>query len=216
MRNATELSNGQIVTVDNAGCIGLKPLDEVQCPNEVAAYYTARTSLLEQLCAGSLPELVLLSNFTGEHAWQEYVNGIERVFKEANLPIPKIVGSTESNFESKQSGFSIAMIGNREFKVNSNCKYWFIAGKPLVGNELLQNPSKCVPSKWLIEQLQQSKIQYIHPVGSKGLQAEFEKLFSTIPQTEIDTKKSSGPSTCVIIGSNQSTLKGYEFIERII
>lgn len=215
MRNATELSNGQIVTVDNAGCIGLKQLDHVQCPNEVAAYYTARTALLEQLCSGSLPEIVLLSNFTGEHVWQEYVNGIERVFMEANLPIPKIVGSTESNFESLQSSFSIAMIGNREFEVTSNCNYWFIAGEPLVGNELLQTSEKCVPSKWLVEQLQQKKIQYIHPVGSKGLEAEFEKLFPTVAQTKLDAKKSSGPSTCVIIGTNEPTLKGYEFIERI-
>ena len=64
MRNAVEI-NDCIITIDNSGCIGSKELDAVQVPDDITAYFTARTAILEQLCAGAVPIQLLMANFSG-------------------------------------------------------------------------------------------------------------------------------------------------------
>ena len=76
MRNSIEV-NGLVVSIDNSGCIGTKEHDIVQVPNEVTAYFTARTAILEQLCAGAIPVQLLMANFSGDEVWSEYEQGFK-------------------------------------------------------------------------------------------------------------------------------------------
>ena len=216
MRNAIQLSNGFVLTIDNAGCLGELPSDAVQCPNEVVAYFTARTSLFEQLCAGALPEVITLANFTGDAAWNAYVAGIEQAFDELGLKVPQLVGSTESNFQALQSAFSITMLGTKHFDITTNCSHWFVVGEPLVGQQVLENREKCAPLCWVYEQLREGAIQYVHPVGSGGLQKEFTKLFAEEATVSLPIDVSSGPATSVIVGSNDEKLHGYAYVEEIV
>ena len=215
MRNAIEISGGLILTIDNAACLGEKEADAVHCPNDIVAYFTARTALFEQLCAGALPTVVTLANFTGDDAWERYMNGIKRAFDEIGLSYPQIIGSTESNFKALQSAFSISMVGKRTFDISLNESNWFVVGVPLVGNDVLENLEKCAPLGWLYEQLKTEAITYIHPVGSKGLQYEFKQLFTKEAYVSLPMNVSSGPATAVIVNSKYETLIGFDYIEKI-
>jgi hypothetical protein len=198
MRNAISVQNF-IVTIDNAGCIGEKELDEVQAPNPIVANFTARTALLEQWCAGAEPVQILISNFTGESAWQSYVDGINELFDQLNLPTPPITGSTETNFSSKQSGLSLTMLGTQNKIPNcSDCQF-FVVGQPMIGPDILAYPTKVAQLHELYPLLKEDFIQAIWPTGSKGIGAELDRFVGHNWTCEIDVQCSAGPSSVVII-----------------
>ena len=216
MRNAIKLPNNSVLTIDNAGCLGELIHDIVVCPNDVVAYFTTRTALFEQLCAGALPQAIAMANFTGDHAWTDYERGIERAYAELNVPMPQLVGSTESNFEATQSGLSLTMVGDVVFDVTQNCSHWYVVGVPLVGPQVLANLEKCAPLGWIYEQLKKGRIRYVHPVGSGGIRKECARLFETEVLVELPMDVSGGPATVVIVGSNDTSLTGFPFIHEIV
>lgn len=204
MRNAKLIDQQLIVTVDNAGGIGEKEHDAVKTSNEVVAYYTARVALLEQWCAGGQPTHIFLSNFTGESAWTDYEKGIERVFNELGEKMPPINGSTETNFPSLQSGLSIMMIGKKVYDFNAEHCLWYVVGKPLVGDEILNNPDHVAKLSELYMLIKLRVIKSIWPVGSKGIGSECSRLFSGYEiKCELPLDKSSGPSSAVIVAVNR-------------
>ena len=123
MRNAIEVNN-LIITIDNSGCIGDKAQDIVQVPNEITAYFTARTAILEQLCAGAMPIQLLMANFSGDDVWAQYEEGFKRAFTEMGVDMPPLTGSSESNFQAVQSAVSLTIIGQKAFqRTIENCHY---------------------------------------------------------------------------------------------
>lgn len=200
MRNAELIDNRYVVTIDNSGCIGEKEADYVQVSNEITAYYTARVGLLEQWCAGSHPTHLFLSNFTGDEAWEAYEKGIKWLFDEIGETMPKLSGSTESNFEALQSGISLMMVGKIVRQVSDEPFEWFIIGKPLVGQEVIDFPEDVAKLNEIYSLIKLGIIQKVWPVGSKGIGAEFERLFNGLQvECSIPIDKSSGPATCVIV-----------------
>lgn len=200
MRNAVLIDNQYVVTVDNSGCIGEKELDAVKVSNEIAAYYTARVGLLEQWCAGSHPTHIFLSNFSGDAAWKDYEKGIVQAFEEIGEKVPQISGSSESNFESKQSGISITMIGKIVREIDDDSCDWFVIGKPLVGQEVIDESEHVVKLKEIHVLLKLGIVKRIWPVGSKGIGAEVSKLFNGFQvECALPLDKSAGPATCVIV-----------------
>lgn len=213
MRNAVLIDNQYVVTVDNAGCIGEKERDCVKVSNEITAYYTARVGLLEQWCAGSHPTHLFLSNFTGDAAWTAYEKGIEKAFIEIGEKMPKLSGSTESNFPTLQSGISLMMVGKIVHEVSEDACEWFVIGKPLVGQEVIDHEEDVVKLKELYLLIKLGIIKTIWPVGSKGLGVEFKRLFKNAEvDCSLPLQKSSGPATCVIAAVKKediSQLKDY-------
>lgn len=200
MRNAVLVDNQYVVTVDNSGCIGEKELDVVKVSNETAAYYTARVGLLEQWCAGSHPTHIFMSNFTGDEAWKEYEKGIAKAFEEIGEKVPSISGSTESNFLSQQSGISVMMLGKIIRETNEDSCEWFVLGKPLVGQEVIDEAQNVAKLNEIHLLLKLGIAKRIWPVGSKGIGAEVEKLFKGfLVECNLPLDKSAGPSSCVII-----------------
>ncbi|MGE7667436.1 hypothetical protein ACQKMN_17185 [Ureibacillus composti] len=208
MRNAIKFDQNLVVTIDNAGCIGEKAQDFVKASNELTAYYTARVGLLEQWCAGAHPVNLFLSNFTGDEAWADYEKGISKVFEEIGEKIPPLKGSTESNFESLQSGLSLMMIGKKTFEMNEENCQWYVIGLPLVGKEVVEQPQNVAKLNELLLLIRMSVIKKIWPVGSKGISAECARLFprSSI-QCDLPLDKTSGPSTAVIVGVDKDQIE---------
>lgn len=198
MRNAVAVGD-YIVTIDNSGCIGEKPLDAVQTTNEITAYFTARTAIVEQWCAGAKPVQLLLANFTGDAAWDGYVRGITQIFDEIGEPMPPLTGSTESNFASVQSAVALTMIGERFFTPNKEACRYFVIGMPLVGEQVLQNPHDVASLKELYRLLQANVIQAIWPTGSKGIGAEIERFLEAGYTAEVDVHATAGPTTAVLV-----------------
>lgn len=208
MRNALKIDNNTVVTIDNAGCIGEKEFDIVYASNRLTAYYTARVAMLEQWCAGAHPTHIFLSNFTSDAAWNDYEKGIQQVFDEIGENVPPIKGSTESNFESMQSALSIMMIGKVEFEVNRNHLYnWFVVGKPLVGQEVVEQAHHVAKLHELYKLLKLGIAKQVWPVGSKGIAAECNRIFEGKQYScKLPLMKTSGPSTSVIVAVDKEQI----------
>lgn len=197
MRNAIEV-NGLVVSIDNSGCIGTKEHDLVQVPNEITAYFTARTAILEQLCAGAVPVQLLMANFSGDDVWTEYEQGFKKAFSEMGLEMPPLMGSSETNFQSLQSAVSLTMLGKKQFERNTNHCEFYVVGEPLVGNDVIKNPQKIAQLDELYEGLVSGMIQAIWPTGSKGIGEEIKRFAGENYTADVDLTGSAGPSCAVL------------------
>ncbi|MDM5248022.1 MULTISPECIES: hypothetical protein [unclassified Lysinibacillus] len=202
MRNAIKIGE-LIATTDNAAAIGEKPQDVVSASDQLTAYLTARVTFLEQLAANALPTHVLLANFSGDAAWSRYVAGIQQVFDEAGLICPQIDGSTESNMPTVQSGLSITMLGEQQKRTLTKHEQliWYTYGLPLVGNEVLAQPEDVAQLQPVFQAWKEDIVQQVWPVGSKGLQAEFTRLFGNQQvKSSLDVEKTAGPCAVILLG----------------
>ncbi|MGE7024097.1 hypothetical protein [Solibacillus cecembensis] len=206
MRNAIQVG-ALIVTIDNSGCIGEKSHDEVQVPHQMTGYFTARTAILEQWCAWAMPIQLVVANFSGDDAWQPYINGFQQVFSEINEPMPPITGSSETNFQALQSAVSLTMLGEKAFVSNdTNCRY-FVVGEPLVGEEVVNNPKKIAALGELYTGLKEGIIQALWPTGSKGIGIEIERFTgSDTYEINLPLQKSAGPSCAVLAAVNEQNI----------
>ncbi|WP_342545091.1 hypothetical protein [Lysinibacillus sp. FSL W7-1291] len=202
MRNAMKVGS-LVATMDNAAAIGEKPQDIVSASDQLTAYMTARVSFLEQLAAQALPIQILLANFSGDAAWSRYEKGIQQVFEEADLTCPAIAGSTESNMPTLQSGLAITMLGESQQRCAFDHEQlsWYTYGLPLVGEEVLAQPEDVAQLQPIFQAWRAEMVQQVWPVGSKGLQGEFARLFrGQRVESSIDCTKSAGPCTVILLG----------------
>ncbi|MEO4052340.1 hypothetical protein [Solibacillus sp. CAU 1738] len=206
MRNAIKIDATTFVTIDNAACIGEKEADVVYVPNEIAAYFTARTAILEQWCAGAMPIQLLLANFTSDTAWEEYVKGCERVFREIGQKMPPITGSSETNFAPLQSGLSLTMIGKQQFTPSKMQCRFFVIGKPLVGQQVIDQPENVANLAEIYSLLSTGVIQQVWPTGSKGIGAEIISFVGENFTCEIDLTHSAGPSAAVLVAVQEQNI----------
>jgi len=194
---------GLIATTDNAAAIGEKPQDIVSASDKLTAYFTARVTFLEQLAANALPTHIILANFSGDAAWSRYVAGIQQVFGEAGLICPQIDGSTESNMPTLQSALAVTMLGEPQKRSSYELEHlrWYTYGLPLVGNEVLAQPEDVAQLQAIYHAWKEEIVQQVWPVGSKGLQAEFTRLFGELQvESVLNTEKSAGPCTVLLLG----------------
>lgn len=198
MRHAVSLGGGLWMGMDNSAGIGEKPQDIIQAPNELVAYMATRVALLELWCAGAEPHAILLTNFTGESAWQDYEKGIQQVFNEIETPLPPLAGSTESNIETLQSGLAVQLIGRITQDIDTRGD-WYLIGSPLVGQAVLERADEVVSLGELHQALKSGAVSYVHPCGSGGVAKELERL--GIAATVEVPRGSAGPSTCVLVRS---------------
>ncbi|PJK16949.1 alpha-ribazole-5-phosphate synthase [Chryseomicrobium excrementi] len=199
MRHAVSLGGGLWMGMDNSAGIGEKPQDIIQAPNKLVSYMAARVALLELWCAGAEPNTILLTNFTGESAWQDYEKGIQQVFDEIETPLPPLAGSTESNIETLQSGLAVQLIGRITQDIDT-CGDWYLIGSPLVGQAVLERADEVVSLGELQKARQSGAISYVHPCGSGGVTKELERL-GIVASVEVP-EGSAGPSTCVLVRSS--------------
>ena len=204
MRDALLLPGGHVITVDNSAAIGEKENDIVKVSNELAAYYTIRVALLEQWSANAEPQAISLANFSGDNAWQPYINGIHQAFKEIGAPMPPITGSTETNMSTLQSGLSITIIGRKLEDTTCASLVWYVYGQPLVGQEVLEQPQAVADLGRIYNGWQRGLVKKVWPVGSSGVAKECERLFPNkmIKIEDLDLHKTAGPATVVLLASH--------------
>ena len=202
MRNAIEIGNDFIVTTDNSGGIGEKAGDIVDVPDRVTAYFAARVALFEQLSANAEPVTVLIHNFSGSSSWENYVQGVEDLFREAGLDVPAISGSTETNIELLQSAVAVTMIGKKKEVRPVADLTWFTYGTPLVGDEVMTHADEVASVRKIYEAIETGIVHRIWPVGSRGIAEEVRNMTQNndaIVETKLDVTKSAGPSTVVLL-----------------
>ena len=198
-----------VLASDNSGGIGLKDRDMVKTPYDVVAYYGFRVAVMECMAAGGAPISVVMHNFCGDDPWKELVSGVEKGLQELGLTNVPITGSTESNFSLLQSALGMIVIGKKDITIPKETivfdqMKFAVIGSPLVGEEVVNQESEVLPLS-LFQSLCQLEDVVILPVGSKGVLHELEVMLgekglsdSTI-KCEVDLRKTSGPSTCILI-----------------
>ncbi|QDQ02700.1 hypothetical protein FOH38_20855 [Lysinibacillus fusiformis] len=204
MRNAVKVGE-LIATTDNAAAIGEKSQDVVATSDHITAYLTARVTFLEQLAANAIPVHILLANFSGDAAWSRYVSGIQQVFDEIGLVCPQIGGSSESNMPTLQSALSLTMLGAQQSRTlyERDKLIWYTYGLPLVGHEVLAQPDDVAQLQPIFNAWRDEIVQQVWPVGSKGLQVEFTRLFGNQRvQSTLDVEKTAGPCAVILLGVN--------------
>ncbi|WP_172371309.1 hypothetical protein [Sporosarcina jiandibaonis] len=210
MRNAIDIGNGFIITTDNSGGIGEKIGDYVSVPDNVTSYFAARVALLEQWAANAEPVTVLIHNFSGSKSWEKYVQGVEDLFREADLDIPTITGSSETNMGLAQSAVAVTIIGKKNPAPILDEVQWFTYGIPLVGDEVTEHANKIASLRKLREALDNGIIKQLWPVGSRGILAEAREMMQNDElsvESDVDLEKSAGPATVVIVGVPASQIK---------
>jgi hypothetical protein len=203
-----------LIASDNSGAIGMKEHDLVQVSYSTVAYYSFRVAVLECIAAGGQPISVVLHNFCGNEAWDELVSGVQKGLLELGLKDIPISGSTESNFSLKQSAIGLLVLGKKPFNKIMEFAYteqlkFAVVGMPLVGNEVIEQEDQIAPLS-IFREVSKQKDVMIWPVGSKGILFEMNQMFPQVVFTkdslliDIDILKSSGPSTCFIVGYHSS------------
>ncbi|QED46349.1 hypothetical protein [Cytobacillus dafuensis] len=198
-----------VLASDNSGAIGSKDMDFVHVPYEKVAYYCFRVAVMECMAASAQPFAITVQNFCGEDAWSLLLNGINQGIDELGLEGIQINGSTESNFTLLQSALGITVLGKKNHVVSLDPLLYSeetklgVIGSPLVGDEVVERAAEIAPLA-LFKRLCDMRGAVLLPVGSKGILAEINRLFSnqsfdgTEIKTNLDIHKSSGPSTCFI------------------
>lgn len=198
-----------LIACDNSGAIGMKEHDLVRVPYEMVSYYSFRVAAMEVIAAGGEIVSVVLNNFCGNEPWGELVKGIQNGLDELGLKDVVITGSTESNFELKQSAIGIQVMGKTSFPKTTKLMYSqnikiAVIGLPLVGNEVIEQEEHVVPLS-IFHNMSRIHHVAIWPVGSKGILFELNQMFSNIHftrdmvNTDVDIVKSSGPATCFVV-----------------
>lgn len=195
-----------IITNDNSGGIGEKEQDFVNVPYDLLSYYAFRVAVVECLATNGIPKSIFLHNYCGDEHWGKLVCGVKTGLSELGLDHVQINGSSESNYDLKQSAIGLVMIGRSKTPIIGPSKlgqgYQFaVIGKPLVGQEVPEYKEQIAPLS-IIQSISTLEEVYIWPVGSKGILTELNQMIGCDlknVESELDLLKSAGPSTCLII-----------------
>src|SRR5699024_10045541 len=138
-----------VIASDNSSSIGMKALDEVKVNYQTVRYYAYRVAYMECVAAGDTPLSIILHNFNDQTVWNKLKEVMNFGLAEVNLNNIPITGSTETNFALNQSALGLVILGKKkiqtEKKFNPEIAKLAVIGKPLVGQELLDDESSVAP-----------------------------------------------------------------------
>ncbi len=200
-----------VIGCDSSAGIGNKPMDVVPAPPDIVGYYAARVAVMEVLSVGAdiltvVDTLAVEMHPTG----CEIIRGVHRLLDEAGLTELHVNGSTEENFESRQTGVGITVIGEiseDELKLKRSAAgdCLIMLGEPMLGAAVMEHPDRQCSIRQLQSLAALPEVHEIHPVGSKGAGYEAALLaglngcrFEPVPGITDKLKVSGGPATAVI------------------
>ncbi|MCT1901201.1 hypothetical protein [Oceanobacillus sojae] len=199
-----------VIATDNSGAIGEKEADLVKTSNQIVGKFACRVVLMECLAEYAEPAAVIMQNFTNEEAWQDYKAGVFEELNNAGFAGLPITGSTESNFQTLQSGLGLTLIGKREKRNRyqwTGKESFAVIGAPFNGQAVLDNSGK-IPSAALLKKIADTAgVKSIMPVGSKGIAETFQQWTGLRTEFEsvLDLQASAGPATCFLIAFEQES-----------
>lgn len=207
------------IACDSCGGIGYKKFDIVKASPQLTAYHTGKVVLAELMSMGFTPfiladGLAVEMNDTGK----QLIEGFNEVLSKLSFSV-HLTGSTEENIKTVQTSMGVTCVGfcnknKLKFNKTKNSDICLLAGIPMVGNEVLENPDKILDIDDFEKLFKCDYIKEMLPVGSRGIECELNDLlkdnnlkFKYEDSTSIDLKKSGGPSTSCIITLSKKNLK---------
>jgi len=203
-----------VVGCDSAGGIGPKPLDKIKVSGYTLGRFTARVALMDVLAVGATP--VCLTNTLGvepDPTGFEILEGIKSEIKLVRLNRSLvIIGSMEKTVTVEQTGIGITVVGlasKNKLKIGLSKPDDLIAavGRPSVKDEVLpaEERGEIADLEDLLKLISCDFVHDVIPVGSQGIIHEVNViakdscLRAKLELPEVETKKSAGPATVVLV-----------------
>lgn len=210
-----------VVGCDSAGGIGPKPLDKVKVSGYTLGRFTARVALMEVLAVGATP--ICLTNTLGvepDPTGFEILEGIKSEIQLAGLDSSLVViGSMEKTVAVEQTGIGITVVGlapknNLKIGLSKPDDLLVAVGRPSVKDEVLpaEERGEIADLEDLLKLMSCSFVHDVIPVGSQGIihevnvLAEDSGLRAKLELPEVETKKSAGPATTVVVTVSKNAL----------
>ncbi len=213
-----------LVAFDSNGGIGNKPRDVIAMDPWVTGYFTARVPMLEILCAGGRP-LMMIGSFSVEMdpIGEALRLGIQALAREAGFPELPMRTRSEENVATVQSGLGVAIIGvvsRPELRVGSSRVGDLVAvsGIPKDGPwfHIAPEDPEILSIQDLLCVRRHEAVHDMVPVGSRGIAFERGELSRTGGlefrgrNSMLLEDQSAGPSSCVVF-----SVAGHEAIEEL-
>ncbi len=218
-----EVSNDSVMVVgcDSAGGIGPKPLDKIKVSGYTLGRFTARVALMEVLAVGAKP--VCLTNTLSvepDPTGSEILEGIISEVQVARLDRSLvIIGSMEKTVAVEQTGIGITVVGlasKNKLKIGlSEPDDLIVAvGVPSVKDEVLpaEERGEIADLEDLLMLMSCDFVHEVIPVGSQGIMHEVNVLAkdsglrAKLELPEVETKRSAGPATAVVVTISKNAL----------
>lgn len=206
-----------VVACDSVGGIGSMPADVFAAPAVTTAHFAARVPLMEVLCAGAQP-IVVINTLTHDRiAARPLIEEIKRMAAECGVPAQAVTGSTEDNVRAAATGIGVVVIGQLMSSLRSGgaragdvvvCAGWprsaptdtLFPGHP--DQISLAETSALASSEWVHDLL---------PVGSRGALWEVKQMARSAglsaawhPDHSVPPSASGGPSSCLLLACDST------------
>ncbi|MEW6974516.1 AIR synthase related protein [Trueperella pyogenes] len=201
-----------VLACDSVGGIGARPGDTIAAGEKDTAYFAARVPLLEVLCAGAQPLMLVDTLCQDIDSAATVIEEFRAIAAEAGINAEGVTGSTEDNVETSVTGIGVVVIGEIMEELLSGgansgdlivCVGW---PRSAPADRLYKEHPDVVPISAIRTLLRSGLLTDALPVGSKGLEWEVEQLSQSaglsaiwIDNQPIPVRKSGGPSSCVLL-----------------
>lgn len=204
------------IACDSCGGIGLKEHDVVKASPELTAYHTGKVVLAELMSMGFTP-MIMADGLAVEmdDTGRRLIEGFNQVLSRLKTTKVHLTGSTEENIKTVQTSMGVTCIGICEknklkYKKTEKGDICILAGLPLVGNDVVNNPDKILDIDDFEKLYLCDYIKEMLPVGSRGTSAELKDLceynnltFKFEEKIYVDLNHSGGPSCSCLITADE-------------
>lgn len=202
-----------VLATDSIGGIGPKPADTVTVDATTVGHFALRVPLLEVLCAGAEPILVVNDLCVElEPTGQEIIAEIHRLAATVGIPEAAVTGSTEENVPTVATGIGVTVLGRRSDEATTRPggslpgDVVLCAGLPLSAprDRVYPGHPGQVSVAAVVAAIASGLVHDALPVGSRGLNWEVPQLAEsaglrvTWRASALSRGDSGGPSSCVL------------------
>lgn len=209
-------NKSMVIGCDSCGSVGEKKLDHLQVKTELTGQLTARVCLMELISIGADLKALTVNICNEPHpTGAAILKGIQKELYSNKLS-SEIIISTEKNMPTQMTALGITTVGiinNNDILLNRvrSGDNIYLIGIPYVGREVISNLINLPTLKHIKDILEDWEVNEVIPIGSTGVEGELRKLcdeynlsFNLSKIQGIDTQKSCGPCSAIIIISSNN------------
>ena len=212
-----------VVGSTSSGGVGPKIMDEIKVSGRTLGKFLARVALMDVAATGAFP--LLLSVTLGvekEPTGSEILEGIRKEVRVLGLePNQVLMENTEDNFETKQTGAGITVVGfanEDELRLGKTRPGDLVVaiGQPKVGDEVIpaEVKGRIADLRNVTLLSQKAFVHDIVPVGTFGIGYEARMMAYSVGRQlkledvkELDLTKSAGPATVVLVSIDREKVE---------
>lgn len=206
-----------VVACDSVGGIGPKQHDTVHATAATTAHFAARVALVEVMCAGATPTLVVDTlSVEADPQGKEMVQAVAELAAEVGLAADRVTGTTEDNVVTHATGIGVTVLGEVTgaglrpgSSRDGDAVVCLGLPRSAPDDRLYVGHPDLVGLADLTALLDTDLVHDALPVGSKGLAWEVPQLAEAAGlgvrwrDTGVSRDHSAGPSSCVLVSCHR-------------